>query len=51
MNVTNPWGRVIQKLMVAEFVEKFHPLPRFMEPESSLLYSQDPVTGPYPEPI
>jgi len=35
------------ELTVTQLVKKF---PPFMEPESSLPYSQQPATGSYPEP-
>jgi hypothetical protein len=43
-----PWSRVLlEKLTGFAVVKKF---PAFMEPESSLPYSQLPDTCPYPEP-
>ena len=43
-----PWSRVLlEKLTGLQLVKKF---PTFLEPESSLPYSQMPATCPYPEP-
>jgi hypothetical protein len=43
-----PCSRVfLEKLTVLQLFKKF---PTFMEPESSLPYSQVPATCPYPEP-
>jgi hypothetical protein len=44
-----PWSRVLlEKLKVTQLIKQFT-LP-FMEPEGSLTCSQEPGTGPYPEP-
>jgi len=49
-NLTNklsPWSKVLlEKLTVTQSRNS----PLFMEPEGSLLCSQGPTTGPYPEP-
>jgi hypothetical protein len=43
-----PWSTVLlDKLLVTQLVTKF---PAFMEPKGSLPCSQQPATGPYPEP-
>jgi hypothetical protein len=38
---------LFKKLIVTQLVKKY---PLFMEPEGSLLFSQKPATGLYPEP-
>jgi len=44
-----PWCIILfEKLVVTQLFKKYHAF--FMEPESSLPYSQKPATGPYPEP-
>jgi hypothetical protein len=40
------WIRVLENLTVAQLAKKF---PPFVQPESSLLCSQDFATGPYSE--
>jgi hypothetical protein len=42
-----PSSRVLVKLEVAQVIQKF---PYFMQSINSLLCSQEPVIGPYPEP-
>jgi hypothetical protein len=44
-----PWSRVLAKLPVTQLVKKLNSLP-FLEPKGSLPWSQQPTTGPYPEP-
>jgi hypothetical protein len=42
------WSRVLlDKMIFAQLAKKF---PSFIEPEVSLPYSQEPATGPCPEP-
>jgi hypothetical protein len=44
-NYLTPWSIVCTEKMVAnQLVKKF---PPFMQLESLLLYSQEPITGPY----
>jgi hypothetical protein len=45
VELLTPWSRVLlEKLMVTQLVNPF-----FKEPEGSLLFSQEPTTGPYSE--
>jgi hypothetical protein len=44
-----PWCRILfEKLIVTQLIKKYPAF--FMEPKVSLLCSQKPATGPYPEP-
>jgi hypothetical protein len=43
------FGRVYGDFLVYIFLPLIF-TPSFTEPEGSLLYSQQPITGPYPEP-
>jgi hypothetical protein len=47
-NRLTPWRRVLfEKLIVAQPVKKF---PSFYGTQWFILFSQQPATGPYPEP-
>jgi hypothetical protein len=46
-NSLTTWSRVLlEKLIITQLVKKFP----FTEPKGSLLYSQEPTTGPFPQP-
>jgi len=44
---TTAWRKALLERLTVTLIVKF---PAFTEPRASLPYSQEPATGPYPEP-